>query len=100
MGELKAQRKLVDSAKGLGESSRQQVAQSGPWRKPSLSHSKPWPWAAGLRARCWIPILTLRLLALELWAKLSLPKWLSGKESAANTGDVRDAGSILVGKIP
>lgn len=30
VGELKAQRKLVGSAKSLGESSRQQVAQSGP----------------------------------------------------------------------
>jgi len=27
--------------------------------------------------------------------KLGLPRWLSGKESACNAGDVRDAGLIL-----
>ena len=100
VGELKAQRKLVASAKGLGESSRQQVAQSGPQRKPSLGHLDPQLRAAGLGARCRIPVLTLHLLALGLWAKLFLPKWLTGKESAANAGDVRDVGSISVGKIP
>ena len=30
-----------------------------------------------------------------------LPQWLSGKESASNAGDIRNAGSILgLGRLP
>lgn len=93
VGELKAQRKLVGSAKSLGESSRQQVSQSGPRGKPSLSFRTPCHGAAGLGARCGIPSLTLHLLALGLWAKLSL-QWLSGK-IRFSAGDVRRAQSRL-----
>ena len=36
----------------------------------------------------------IKYMYIYIYIILGLPQWLSGKESACNTGDIRDMGSV------